>query len=147
MFKGMAFTNIDRQPIMSDSATPLLSSTIPTVPTNIITEMTKESFADLLTNNKGALIIKFGAEWCGPCKKIEPLVNGWMARLPDTVQGAIIDIDDNFEIYAFLKSKRVVNGVPVILCYKKGNLNYIPDDVVVGADFNQINIFFSRCLA
>jgi hypothetical protein len=69
-----------------------------------------------------------------------------MSQFPHTIQGAIIDIDDNFEIYAFLKSKRVVNGVPVILCYKKGNLNYVPNDVVVGADVNQINMFFSRCL-
>jgi hypothetical protein len=37
------------------------------------------------------------------------------------ITSAIIDIDDNFEIYAFLKSKKMVNGVPVILCYKKGN--------------------------
>ena len=143
MLRGMSFTNIDRQPITNTSN----ENNRVSIPSNIITEMSKEGFANALNNNKGALIIKLGAEWCGPCKKIEPLVNDWMSQFPETVQGAIIDIDENFEIYAFLKSKRVVNGVPVILCYKQGNISYIPDEVVVGADVNQINLFFTRCLA
>jgi len=141
MLRGMSFTNIEKKPITTNEV-----KQIP-IPSNVITEMTKESFAQALADNKGALIIKFGAEWCGPCKRIEPLVNDWMSKLPETVQGAIIDIDDYFEIYAFLKSKRIVNGVPVMVCYKKGNLSYIPDEVIVGSDVNQINLFFNKCLS
>jgi thioredoxin 1 len=116
------------------------------VPENTITEMTKESFSQLLLENKGALIIKFGAEWCGPCKKIDPLVYDWMGKMPASIKCAIIDIDEHFEIYAFLKSKKMVNGVPAILCYKKGNLTWIPDHAVIGADVAQVNQFFNTCL-
>ena len=116
------------------------------IPPNITTELSKDAFAKALLTNPGILIIKFGAEWCGPCKKIDPLVYEWMGKLPPQAHGAIIDIDESFELYAFLKSKKMVNGVPVILCYKRGNLNYIPDLVVVGADENQVNIFFERCV-
>jgi thioredoxin 1 len=138
MFKQMPFTNIQKKII--EPMEPL------TIPENVITEMSKESFSDLLKTNKGVLIIKFGAEWCGPCKKIDPLVYDWMNKLSTqpNIQCAIIDIDENFEIYAFLKSKKMVNGVPVILCYKKGNLTWIPDKAVVGADETQINIFFQE---
>ena len=38
----------------------------------------------------------------------------------------------------------MVNGIPVILVYYKGNLNYIPDDRVVGADTNQIVKLFNN---
>ena len=138
MLKQMTFTNIQKTVITPMTALPL--------PENVITEMTKESFANLLNENKGALIIKFGAEWCGPCKQIEPLVYDWIEKLPQNIQCAVIDIDDNFEIYAFLKSKKQVNGVPVILCYKKGNTTWIPDNVVVGANVPQINMFFQQCL-
>jgi thioredoxin 1 len=119
-----------------------------TIPKNTITEMTKESFTELLKTNTGYLIIKFGANWCGPCKKIDPLVYDYISKLSSnpSVKCAIIDIDDNFEIYAFLKSKKMVNGVPVILCYKKGNVTYVPDKAVVGADENQINLFFQELL-
>ena len=141
MFKQMAFTNLQRKIIE-----PMESLTIPE---NVITELSKESFSQLLQKNPGVLIIKFGAEWCGPCKKIDPLVYQWMNKLSidqSNIQCAIIDIDENFEIYAYLKSKKMVNGVPVILCYKKDNLTWIPDKAVVGADDNQINLFFQYCV-
>ena len=135
MFRSMAFTTINKVPIMN----------VP-IPENVITEMSKDDFAKLLAFNEGALVIKFGAEWCGPCKQIASLVNSRMAQFPETIKCAVIDIDDNFDIYALLKSKRIVNGVPVILCYKKGNLTAVPDNVVVGADVAQINAFFDTCM-
>ena len=135
MFRKMTFTTLEK---------PRPMEKLP-LPDNLMTEMSKTDFQNALVNNPGALIIKFGAEWCGPCKRIEPLVYQWYSKLPPTIQGAIIDIDENFEIYAFLKSKRIVNGVPVILCYKKRNQSWIPDDIVVGADENQVNLFFQRC--
>jgi hypothetical protein len=39
----------------------------------------------------------------------------------------------------------MVNGVPVLLCYKKGNTGYIPDDSVTGADPVALDAFFKRC--
>ena len=117
-------------------------------PQTIITEMTLESFKENLKTNPGIFIIKFGAEWCGPCKKIDPLVYNWIDSVSSDkrIRCSIIDIDDNFEIYAFLKTKRMVNGVPVLLCYKKGNLSWIPDNTVVGANEEQIKIFFEEIL-
>jgi thioredoxin 1 len=110
----------------------------------ILTSMTKEEFLKAFTSIDGALILKFGAEWCGPCKKIEGLVKGLMSQTPLSVKCAVIDIDNDFELYALFKSKRLINGVPAIFGFKKGNTSGIPDDVVVGADENQINIFFQK---
>jgi thioredoxin 1 len=117
------------------------------IPENVITELTKESFTKNLENNNGLFIIKFGAEWCGPCKKADPLIYNWISKIQgEKIQCAIIDIDESFEIYAFLKNRKMVNGIPVVLCYYKGNTTYIPDDIVVGSDENQINLFFQRCV-
>ena len=68
-----------------------------------------------------------------------------MQNSPDNVQCCIIDIDEDFEVYAFLKNRKMVNGIPNVLCWYKNNINYIPDDIVTGANSNQIDLFFKRC--
>lgn len=106
----------------------------------------KSKFANLLQSNPGILIIKFGAEWCGPCKLIEEQVKTCMSELSDTIQCVIVDIDESIEIYGFLKTKKMLNGIPAILAYYAGNISYIPDDTVIGADSLQISLFFKRCM-
>jgi hypothetical protein len=39
----------------------------------------------------------------------------------------------------------MVNGIPALLCYKKGNATYIPDDMITGSDATQLHQFFVRC--
>jgi thioredoxin 1 len=111
----------------------------------LLTEIrNREHFTEILQRNPGQIVIKFGADWCGPCKKIEPLVHGWIERMPETAQSIIIDIDESFEIYSFLRTKKMVSGIPAILCYNKGNVSYIPDDSITGADVQAVNAFFQR---
>lgn len=102
-------------------------------------------FLRLLTKNPGLVIIKLGAEWCGPCKQIQPVLNAFFASSPPEVLCADIDVDESFDLYAFLKSKKMVNGIPAILCYKKGNISFAPDDMVTGASANALHEFFARC--
>jgi len=104
-----------------------------------------KEFQNLVTvQNPGAVVIKFGAEWCGPCKKIESLVHNCMAQMPANIQCVVLDVDESFEVYAFFKNKRLINGIPAIFAYYHGNTGYVPDDVVVGADNGQILQFFNK---
>jgi thiol-disulfide isomerase/thioredoxin len=105
----------------------------------------RHKFLSLLEKNPGLIIIKLGAKWCGPCKKIKPVVDGFFASSPDDVICCEIDVDESFDLYAYFKGKKMVNGIPVILCYKKGNTTYIPDDSITGADPSGLDAFFRRC--
>lgn len=112
----------------------------------VISEITsREAFFNLLKHNPGLIVIKLGAEWCGPCKTIKPAVNGFFVSSPPEVVCADIDVDKSFDFYSFLKSKKMVNGIPALLCYKKDNFTYIPDDSVTGSDSTQLHQFFTRC--
>lgn len=112
----------------------------------IISEIVnRDAFLTLLKHNPGIIVLKLGAEWCGPCKTIKPAVNGFFASSPPEVVCADIDVDRSFDMYSFLKSKKMVNGIPAMLCYKKGNNTYIPDDMITGSDATQLHLFFTRC--
>ena len=118
----------------------------PKVVAPVVSDFSRSEFEELLRQNPGKVVLKFGATWSGPCKVIDPLVNQWFSKMPDTVKCATIDVDDSFDLYGALKSKRQINGIPAILCFNKGNLSYIPDMNVVGADANQVNMFFKQVL-
>jgi thioredoxin 1 len=105
----------------------------------------RDHFFNLLKVNPGLIVIKLGATWCGPCKKIAHVVEAFFATSPPEVICADIDVDESFDLYSMFKSKRMVNGIPTILCYRKGNTTMIPDDSVVGIQPNDLNNFFKRC--
>jgi len=105
----------------------------------------RQAFFHLLQHNPGLIVIKLGATWCGPCKLIKNAVDGFFVSSPPEVVCADIDVDECFDFYSMLKSKKMVNGIPVLLCYKKGNATYIPDDMVTGANTQQLHLFFTRC--
>ena len=108
---------------------------------NLISQLDNE-------NNTKAIIIKFGATWCGPCKRIKPLCDEMVNNLQDNVIFFDIDIDKNMDLYVALKSKKMINGVPALLAYVKRNDRnysswYASDLSISGTDTNNIKNFFS----
>lgn len=105
----------------------------------------RAQFFNMLQLNPGLIIIKFGANWCKPCKKIKQHVESFFSQTPTNIVCCDIDIDECDEVYTYLRSKRIVSGIPTILCYKKGNFEYAPDDSFSGTEINSLESFFRRC--
>lgn len=108
-------------------------------------------FYDILKKNDGVVIFKFGAEWCSPCKKIESFVTKWFNTIhTDTdinnMQLVYVDVDESFELYAQLKTKKMIQGIPAILAYYKGNETVIVDNYVSGTNENSMDTFFNDCI-
>ena len=116
----------------------------------IITELDVPQLQTLQAEmTKQVLVIKFGADWCGPCKKIAPNFHDYIAKAPANIIFADIDVDENMDLYMALKKQKMVNGIPVFLAYysdnKKRDKWFIPDDSIVGADIRAVAEFFGRC--
>ena len=115
----------------------------------IITSMKPTDLQNLLTNASGSLIvIKFGAEWCKPCKLIKPTCEEWVKTCPPNIIYADIDIDESMDLYIAFKSKKMIKGVPTIFAFdtkKSREQWYIPDDSVVGGDIEAVKAFLKRC--
>jgi len=131
------------------AATPLVTVTTAPAETTRIVEYTggRDVFMELLKTNPGVFIFKFGAEWCGPCKKIKKFVDKVSLVLPTNIMYIFsVDVDECFDLYAYLKQKKMVSGIPIMLAYKTGNTTYAPDASVSGIDENELKHFFDTCL-
>lgn len=111
-------------------------------------EFTRDQFAALLRNKQTDLVVKVGAEWCGPCKKMEPIFHSWHERSNGArVQFIMIDVDECFDLYAHWKRTKIAPAIPTLMYFRRDNHDLVPDEVVVGADPAQINAFFARISA
>ena len=114
-------------------------------------ELTRESFKGLLEFNSKKnrhTILKLTADWCRPCKTIKDLAIQQVANLSASecpIECYEVNVDDSLDFYAFMKQKKMVNGIPVFLFYKANNTEYIPDVSVTGANPPDIVAFFARC--
>ena len=123
--------------------------TVSIVETTRIVEYTggRDVFMELLKINPGVFIFKFGADWCNPCKKIKKFIDKVSLVLPTNVMYIYsVDVDECFDLYAYLKQKKMVSGIPAMLAYKAGNHSYAPDASVSGIDENELKHFFDTCL-
>ena len=89
------------------AATPLITkapvAAVPAETTRIV-EYTggRDVFMELLKTNPGVFIFKFGAEWCGPCKKIKKFVDKVSLVLPTNIMYIFsVDVDECFDLYAY----------------------------------------------
>tara|TARA_B100000900_G_C20057639_1_gene504618 strand:- start:83 stop:418 length:336 start_codon:yes stop_codon:yes gene_type:complete len=104
----------------------------------------RKNFVEYIKTLETPVFVKLTATWCNPCKQIAPFINEWFKKLDEkNIPHIEIDIDESIDLFAMLKSKRMVQGVPTVLFYNEENESYIPDDSVSGTDENMINNFFN----
>ena len=96
------------------------------------------------------LVVKFTATWCRPCQTIKQVTRDCFANLPGNVIIAEVDVDNNMDVYMFMKNKRIVSGIPAILVWypnitRDSSHWYIPDDSISGSSRPDIFALFKRC--
>ena len=107
----------------------------------------RDIFFEMLKLNPGVFIFKFGAEWCGPCKAIKKYIDNVSLVLPvNTMYIYNVDVDDCFDLYAYLKQKKMITGIPTLLAYKTGNTYFAPDASISGTNEADLAHFFNTCL-
>lgn len=79
--------------------------------------MNREELKQVLDNNE-YVVLKFGAEWCGPCKQIAPVLEQLADEYQDRIKYVSIDVEESTEITAEYK----IRNVPTIIFIKKGEI-------------------------
>jgi thiol-disulfide isomerase/thioredoxin len=106
----------------------------------------RQAFLHLLESNHPGIVVKFTATWCGPCKKIDHLVQPFFKNNCNKILCCHLDVDENHDLYSFMKSKKMANGIPTLLYYHSSNHNYIPNASISGSNEAQVRHFFSQVI-
>ena len=76
----------------------------------------EQNFDEEVIKSEQPVLVDFGAKWCGPCRKLSPVLDEIEETFSDKVKVAKVDADANRD----LLKQYSVSGLPSLLIYKSG---------------------------
>ena len=66
----------------------------------------------------GVTLVDFWAEWCGPCRRIAPIVEQLAGEYEGRATIAKLNVDENPNV----PGRFMIRGIPTLLLFKNGQL-------------------------
>lgn len=79
-------------------------------------DVTEETFEQEVLKQEMPVLVDFGAKWCGPCRKLAPVLDEIGETLAEKVKIVKVDADESRE----LMKQYSVSGLPSLLVFKNG---------------------------
>ena len=77
-----------------------------------------QTFDKDISTNDVPVVVDFGAEWCGPCKVLDPILEEIAIENKDKVKIYKMNIDEN----PMTPQKYSIRGIPTIMIFRNGEL-------------------------
>jgi len=83
-----------------------------------LTILTDENFQKGVLEDRGPVLVEFGAEWCGPCHMVAPMLKDLAAEFKGKIKISQMDVDANQQI----TKQHGIQGLPTFLFFKDGKV-------------------------
>lgn len=82
----------------------------------MIQELTDNDFSEVALSSQKTVLVKFGAEWCSPCKKLVPVLEELHKENSEEVLIVTVDVDKSPNT----ASQYGIMSIPTMIFFKDG---------------------------
>jgi thioredoxin 1 len=87
--------------------------------------LTDDNFQNEINNSETPVLIDFWAEWCGPCRRVSPIVEEIAEEYGGRLRVGKLNVDENPRA----TSQYGIRSIPTLIVFKNGE----PVDRIIGA--------------
>ena len=81
-----------------------------------VMDINDDNFEVEVLNSKQPVVVDFWATWCGPCRKLGPVIEEISDSYVGKVQFAKVNVENSIET----AKKYSISGIPCLLVFKNG---------------------------
>ncbi|NYE95945.1 thioredoxin 1 [Psychromicrobium silvestre] len=87
--------------------------------------VTDDTFQSEVLSSDKPVIVDFWAEWCGPCRKLGPILDDISVQYSDKINVVKVDVDENPRIAA----EYGITSIPAVYLFSEGEVK----STIIGA--------------